>query len=100
MPKNLRNKVMEGMRAEMPAQGPITKYLAWMRTENPSGADSLEADVIETFSSPEGLRVLKLLEKSVLKTAEPLGSPASALLEANAMRILTLEIRRIVSHGG
>ena len=100
MPNNLRSKVMVGMRAESPAQGPITKYLAWMRSENPQGADGLEADIIQTFSTPEGLRVLKLLEKSILKTAEPLGSPVSALLEANAMRILTLEIRRIVSHGG
>lgn len=94
-----KDKLVGDMREEMPVHGFLGGYLAWMRAENPRGSDSLEADLIETFSSEEGLRVLKLFEKSVLYRPTPDGSDDRALREANAVRNFVFEIRRIVSHG-
>lgn len=95
-----KDKALADMRKEMSVSGPLTGYLAQMRTENPQGADGLEADLIKVFTSDEGLRVLKLFEKSILYRSIPDGSEDRALREANALRNHVLEIRRIVSHGG
>lgn len=73
-------------------------YLAEMMTKNPDGANAIMADIAETFSTDEGLRVLILFENSVLKCALPNGSSDSALREANALRNFVLEIMRIVSN--
>ena len=97
---SLRNKLRADIQLERPQIGMIGRYLAWMRGENPRGAESLEADLIDIFSSEKGLRVLKLLEKSVLNAPMPDGSSDCALREFNAVRNHVLEIRRIVANGG
>ncbi len=96
---NLKAKLLSDMKVERPNTGLITQYLAYMRGENPEGAATLEADMHSTFTTPEGLRVLKMFEKAVLYRSEPLGESNCALRESNAARNLILEIRRIVSHG-
>jgi hypothetical protein len=80
----------------------IGRYLNEVRSMGQDGAESaalLEADLIETFSTETGLRVLIMLEKAVLHVALPPGSPEGALREINAQRNLVLEIRRIVANG-
>lgn len=83
----------------MPAPGFLQEYLAWMRSENPAGADRLEDDLRTVFTTDEGLRVLKLFEKSTVKRPLSNGAPDSALREINAVRNFILEIERIVAHG-
>ena len=93
-----RKKFTEDMRREMPSLGFIGDYLNWIRNEDPVASDRLEADLVATFTSPEGLRVLKLFEKSILYRPIPDGVSDCALREANAVRNLILEIRRLVSN--
>jgi hypothetical protein len=97
--KKLKSRFLQDMQDSTPVQSYLTPHLAWMRQENPEGAEQLTADVIETFTTPEGLRVLKLMEKSVLFAGVSNGAPDSALREINAVRNFVLEIRRIVSNG-
>lgn len=92
-------RMMAEMKQEAPVQAHIGTYLNWLRAENAAGADSLEADIVETFTTETGLRVLKLMEKSVLYAGVPNGAPESALREVNAVRNFVLEIRRLVSNG-
>lgn len=99
MNRAVRSKYITEMRAERPVQSYLGAHLAWMRGENPEGAEALEDDLKEVFSSDEGLRVLKLLEKSVLFAGVPNGSSDGALREINAVRNFVLEIRRYVAHG-
>lgn len=87
------------MSREVSRPGFIGRYLSDFRAKNAEGADSLEADIAELFSSEMGLRVLILLEKSTLFVGAPDGAPDSALREHNAVRNLVLEIRRYVAHG-
>ena len=94
-----KDKFLADMRREAPVHSILGIYLNWMRSEDPAMTDSLEADMIEVFSGDAGLRVLKLLEKSVLFAGIPNGAHDSALREANAVRNFVLEIRRIVSNG-
>ena len=80
----------------------IGRYLNDIRGMGQDGAEmvaSLEADLIETFTTETGLRVLVMLEKAVLHVALPPGSSEGALRESNAQRNLVLEIRRIVANG-
>lgn len=97
--KQAKANFRKDMRAEMPVQSMLSGYLAWMRAENAESADQLEADIVETFTSETGLRVLKLMEKSVLLGSVPNGASDSALREMNAVRNFVLEIRRLVTHG-
>lgn len=98
--RETRRKAREQLQDDrLSKSGIITQYLAQMREKNPDGADALEVDVAELFLSEKGLRVLKLLEKSVLLTDLPLGSSDGALRETNAMRNLVMEIRRIAANG-
>lgn len=99
MTNQAKHKLLADLRKEMPAPGFLSSYLAWMRTENPEGADLLEADLAEIFSDEKGLRVLKLMEKSILNRVEKLGASDSALREINAVRNFVAEIRRYVAHG-
>lgn len=94
-----RDKYKSDMQNEAPTHSMLSVYLNWMRSENPESAASLEADMAETFTTEQGLRVLKLLEKSVLFAGIPNGSSDSALREANAVRNFVLEIRRFVARG-
>lgn len=90
------------MRTEVFTSSQLDDYLRHLRNVGEGGpemAEALEADVIETFSTDAGLRVLKLFEKSTLLTAQPNGCSEGALREANAVRNFVLNIRRIVSHG-
>lgn len=96
---DLRDKALADMRREMSAGNWIKSHLAYHRSEDPEGAEVLEADLIEVFSSEKGLRVLKLLEKAVLLRSIPDGADDRALREANAVRNFNLEIRRIVANG-
>lgn len=84
---------------EMPVQSMLGTYLRWMRSENPQGAASLEADLAEVFSTDAGVRVMIMLEKSTLLAGVSNGASDSALREANAVRNFVLEIRRLVSNG-
>ncbi|WP_120636029.1 hypothetical protein [Ruegeria sp. EL01] len=99
MSNNAKTKFLRDMRDEAPVQSYLATHLNWMREENPDGAEQLHADIIETFTTEQGLRVLKLLEKSVLYAGVPNGSSDGALREMNAVRNFVLEIRRLVSHG-
>lgn len=90
------------MRAEMVGRSHIDDYLTFLRRNGDDGAEmaaSLEADLIEAFSTEAGLRVLKLFEKSVLHNAHPNGSSDCALREMNAVRNFVLNLRRIVANG-
>jgi hypothetical protein len=95
-----REKVRKRVRDEFSSPGFVGRYLAWMRAENPEGAETLEADIVETFTTDEGVRVLIMLEKAVLLSSLPDGSDDRALREKNAVANFVLEIRRIVAHGG
>jgi len=99
MSNKAKDKFLGDMRQEMPIQSHLSDYLNWMRGEDANSAEQLHADIIATFTTQEGLRVLKLMEKSVLNSGAPNGSSDSALREANAVRNFVLEIRRLVSHG-
>jgi hypothetical protein len=94
-----KTQYLASMRDEAPVQSFLSSHLNWMREETPEGAEQLYADIIETFTSEQGLRVLKLMEKSVLFAGVPNGAPDSALREINAVRNFVLEIRRLVSNG-
>jgi hypothetical protein len=97
------NKAVDRVKADMRLNQSNTsfvqRYLMWLRSENPDGADLLEADLIEVFTTEKGLRVLKMLEKSVLKSPCPDGSDDRALREKNAVMNFVLDIERIVSNG-
>ena len=93
------DKMQKDLQKELPSNGFLHLYLNMMRNENAEGAEELMADVIDIFSTEEGLRVLKLFEKSVLHTGVPNGSSDGALRELNAVRNFVLEIRNIVAHG-
>ncbi len=99
MSNKAKAKFLSDMREEGPVQSYLAAHLNWMRDENADGAEQLHADIIETFTTDAGLRVLKLMEKSVLFAGAPNGSSDSALREMNAVRNFVLEIRRLVSHG-
>lgn len=94
-----RSKMIAQMREEVVDSGFLTAHLARLRKENPEGADLLEADLAEIFSTDKGLRVLKLFEKSILLFAFPPGTDDRALRELNAIQHFVLEIRRYVAHG-
>lgn len=98
----VRDRYLEGMKGDRSPTSAIGRYLAYMRSEGDEGAvnaDELSNDLVKTFTTPEGLKVLMMMEKSVLYTGVSDGSPDSALREANAVRNFVLEIRRIVSNG-
>lgn len=99
MSQKAKSAFLAEMRQEAPVQSYLSAHLNWMRGENPEGAEQLHADIIETFTTEKGLRVLKLMEKSVLYAGAPNGSSDGALREMNAVRNFVLEIRRLVSHG-
>lgn len=80
------------------SKGFVTEYLAEMRKRSPEGAEVLEADIIEIFSSEAGLRVLKLFENSILFRSIPIEESDRALRSHNAVRQFVLELRRIVAH--
>lgn len=87
---------------EQHAHSHLGAYLNWMRSDGDEGAakaESLTADLIETFGTDEGLRTLILFEKAVLMAAVPNGAPDGALREINAVRNFVLEIRRLVANG-
>lgn len=92
------------MRNERSAPGRIASYLGWMNKEGgkegPAASESLAADIAATFSTPEGLRTLIMLEKATLLSSVPDGADDRALRESNAVRNFVLEIRRYVAHGG
>lgn len=92
-------KFIEEMRREMPVQSYLGQYLVWLNSENPEGAELLKEDLRKTFHTEEGLRVLKMLEKSVLHVGVPNGASDGALREMNAVRNFVLEIRRLVANG-
>ena len=99
MARNPVKDIRKDMRKEVGGGGVITEYLAYMRTANAQGAESLEADLVDLFKTDMGLRVLKLFEKSVLLRAVPNGASDCALREHNSLRNFHLELRRIVSNG-
>ncbi|WP_065325801.1 hypothetical protein [Tritonibacter mobilis] len=90
---------LKGMSQELPGHSFISKYLNWMQSENPEGAEDLRDALHATFATEEGLKALMLMEKSVLYIGVPDGSPDGALRELNAVRNFVLEIRRYVSNG-
>lgn len=94
-----RDAFLSDIKKEKSYPGLIGGYLAWFRQNDPEAAASLEADIIQTFTSEEGLRVLKLLEKAVLMVALDQDASVGALQQLNANRNLVLEIRRIVANG-
>lgn len=97
-PHEARQRLKHGLQRQMPVTSPLSAYLNWMRQEHAEEAEGLEVDIAEAFTSETGLRVLKLLEKSVLKASQPNGSSDSALREFNAVRNFVLDIERIVSN--
>ncbi|MGC0225153.1 hypothetical protein [Pseudooceanicola nitratireducens] len=102
MNSDAKKRFLNDMRAERSFHSPLSQYLNWLRSEGEDGAlacASLEADIAELFRTETGLRVLKLMEKSVLYQGIPNGSPDGALREMNAVKNFVLEIRRYVSHG-
>lgn len=97
-----RAKFLREMRQEHKAQSPLGEYLNSLRADGEEGArmaEFLEADLMEVFTSEEGLRILKLFEKAVLFRASPNGANDGALRELNAVRNFVLEIRRYVANG-
>lgn len=90
---------LQGMTQERGAHSFLGKYLAWMGSENPEGADELRDVLHSVFTTDDGLKALIFMERSVLYVGVPDGAPDGALRELNAVRNFVLEIRRIVSHG-
>lgn len=93
---------LQEMRLDNTALSYISGYLNDIRSRGEEGPDiaaSLEADMIECFTTEAGLKVLKLFEKAVLLSAPKANAPDSALREMNAVRSFVLEIRRIVANG-
>lgn len=99
----MRSKYLKSVQTDPVAPlsqvGHYLNQLRKMGQESAEHAAFLEADLIETFTTESGLRVLLMLEKAVLHVALPPGSPEGALREINAQRNLVLEIRRIVANG-
>lgn len=99
---NPKDKYLESMRNEQIALSQLGAHLNFLRGEGEEGAavaEELTNDIVETFTTPSGLKVLMLLEKSVLFSGAKNGAPDSALREMNAVRNFVLEIRRIVANG-
>jgi hypothetical protein len=99
---SVKDRYLKSMRNEQFHHSPLGRYLTWMRQNGENGAEDakgLEADIIETFTTDAGLRVLKLFEKSTLFSAMPNGTSDGALREENAVRNFILELRRLVSNG-
>lgn len=100
--KAAKKRYLDDMKKEMSCHSPLGEYLVHLRSMSAEGgetADFLEADLIETFQTEAGLRVLKLMEKAVLFRGVPNGSSEGALREINAVRNFVMEIRRLVSNG-
>lgn len=96
-----QKRYLDDMKSPEKAMSQLGAYLNHWRGEGPEGAqyaETLEADLIETFTSESGLRVLRLFEKSILLSSQPNGAPEGALRETNAVRNFVLELRRIVSN--
>lgn len=96
-----QEQYLSDMRTPLKPMSPLGNYLLHLKGDSPEGAelaDLLEADLIETFTTESGLRVLRLLEKSILLSSQPNGAPEGALRETNAVRNFVLELRRIVSN--
>lgn len=96
---NPKAAMQSDMRAEQHAHSFLGRHLNWLRDQDPAISESLTVDLVECFTTDQGLRVLKLFEKSVLHYAAPDGSSDSALREINAVRNFVLEIRRLVGNG-
>ena len=84
------------------ATSPLTAHLNYIGSTGDDGADLAE-DMRDTvrrlFATDDVLKVLMLLERSVLVSSVPNGAPESALREMNATRNFVLDLRRIASNG-
>lgn len=100
---NSRSKIVRDLRSladkDVSSPGAITDYLIRLGQENPRGEEGLRRDLVETFSTESGARVLILLTKSLVDRAQPLDASDRALLADNALRNLAMEIRRLVANG-
>jgi hypothetical protein len=90
------------MKHEQFSLSQLGAHLNFLRSESEEGAEIAEEltdDIVSTFTTESGLKVLMLFEKSVLLSGAKNGAPDSALREMNAVRNFVLEIRRIVANG-
>lgn len=97
-----KDKLLRDMQGSEQIPAELSRHLAFLRSMGPDGAEAanlLTADMIETFTSESGLRVLKLFEKAVLQTSLKNGASDGALRESNAVRNFVLDLRRIVANG-
>ena len=89
----------DAMQDEFGPSSYVGRYLQALRKVNPAGADSLEADIVDVFSTEKGMRVMTMLEKAVLLVGTPEGISDCALREWHGARNLILEMRRLLAHG-
>lgn len=75
--------------------GYLTEYMA---TRSPEGREQAEADLVQVFTSEEGLRVLNLMRIAVSLRCDPLGADDRALRETNAIRNFVAELTRIATN--
>lgn len=97
-----KKRLLNNLRDTPTVFSPLSDHLNFLKSTGDDGAESAEIlknDIVETFTSENGLRVLKLLEKSVLLTSLPTNCSDSALREMNGARNLVNDIRRIVAYG-
>ena len=79
-----KDRYLSQMRDEQISLSRLSMHLNALRGRGQIGAeaaDQLEADLYETFGSESGLRVMKLMEKSVLHLGLPSSCSDSALRE-------------------
>ncbi len=79
--------------------GTISHMLANLAKVDQKSAAEFEVALIEALNTPDGAKVLILLEKAVLLSQPPLGVDDRALREIHGQRHLVAEIKRIATHG-
>lgn len=77
----------------------LNRFLTRLGQENPDKRDATYDAIFRTFDTEDGRKTLEFLEKAVMLTPVPAGSPARALREKNAQALLIGEIRRIALYG-
>lgn len=77
--------------------GPIIEYIANLERMKSKDARLLVASIRKLLLSPEGLILLKLLDKAILERSVSTSADPRALDALNAQSFIALDLRRILS---
>ena len=94
------SRYLKGMTESLPkGSGALSGYIAELSNISPDLSDQALEITHNALTSDNGLKLLKLLENSILLSSPPNGVSDSALREMNAVRNFVLELRRLATNG-